>query len=85
MGAVYRGIRADDQFQQTVAIKMLRFATVTGWCSSAFVASGKILAGLEHPYIARLLDGGEWIPPGSLEGQPYIVMEFVEGLTLTTY
>ena len=43
------------------------------------------VASLEHSNIARLLDGGSWIPPGGVEPQPYIVMEYVEGLPLTTY
>ena len=85
MGAVYGAVRDDDQFQQTVAIKMLRFPDGDPAMLQRFRHERQILASLEHPYIARLLDGGAWVPPGSAESQPYIVMEFVEGLPLTAY
>jgi serine/threonine protein kinase len=79
MGTVYRAVRDDDQFQQTVAIKMLRFAQGDSAASQRFRRERQILATLEHPHVARLLDGGAWIPPGSAESQPYLVMEYVEG------
>jgi tetratricopeptide (TPR) repeat protein/RIO-like serine/threonine protein kinase len=85
MGMVYRAVRADDQFQQTVAIKMLKFVHGDRTAFQGFRRERQILAGLEHPNIARLLDGGEWVTPGMAESQPYIVMEFVQGLPLTTY
>jgi serine/threonine protein kinase/Tfp pilus assembly protein PilF len=85
MGTVYRAVRADDQFQKTVAIKMLRFPESHPTLLERFRRERQILASLEHPSIARLLDGGAWAPPGSTEPQPYIVMEYVEGLPLTTY
>jgi serine/threonine protein kinase/Tfp pilus assembly protein PilF len=85
MGAVYRAARADDQFQKTVAIKMLRFPDGDAPTLERFRHERQILAALEDPHIARLLDGGSWIPPGAIEPQPYIVMEYVEGTPLTTY
>src|SRR5262249_9330379 len=85
MGAVYRAIRADDQFEQTVAVKLLRFPQSDAAELERFRRERQILATLEHPHITRLLDGGSWIPPGSCERQPYIVMEHVEGLPLTVY
>ncbi len=85
MGAVYRAVRDDDQFEKTVAIKMLRFPDGDPAVLQRFRHERQILASLEHPHIARLLDGGAWVPPGSEEGQPYIVMEYVEGQALTAY
>src|SRR5215469_2024962 len=85
MGTVYRAVRADDQFEKTVAIKMLRFPDGSPALLERFLRERQILASLEHPLITRLLDGGAWTPPGSNEPQPYIVMEHVEGLPLTTY
>ena len=85
MGTVYRAVRADDQFEKTVAIKMLRFPDGGPALLERFLRERQILASLEHPSITRLLDGGAWTPPGSNEPQPYIVMEHVEGLPLTTY
>ncbi|PWU02708.1 MAG: hypothetical protein C5B51_20365 [Terriglobia bacterium] len=85
MGAVYRGERADDQFQQTVAIKLLRFPDGDPAAAQRFRSEREILASLDHPNVARLLDGGAWIPPGGAESQPYIVMEYIEGLPLTRY
>jgi tetratricopeptide (TPR) repeat protein len=85
MGTVFRAVRADNQFQRTVAIKVLRFAHGDGTTLERFRYERQILAGLEHPHIARLLDGGEWNTPGIGGSQPYIVLEFVEGVPLTTY
>jgi eukaryotic-like serine/threonine-protein kinase len=82
MGNVYRAIRDDDHYQQTVAIKMLRFTHNNRAGLQLFRRERQILATLEHPTIARLLDGGSWIPPGCAESQPYIVMEYVDGLPI---
>src|SRR5262245_32878101 len=65
MGSVYRARRSDGQYQQEVAVKVLR---------APFVAERQILAGLNHPNIARLMDGGT-----TTEGEPYLVMELVDG------
>jgi serine/threonine protein kinase len=85
MGTVCRAVRDDDQFQQTVVIKLLRFAQGEPVEIQRFRRERQILASLEHPHIARLLDGGAWLPPGSLDSQPYIVMEYVEGLSLIAH
>ena len=50
-----------------------------------FRGERQILASLEHPQICRLLDGGAWVPPGAADSQPFIVMEYVEGLPITAY
>ncbi len=76
MGAVYRAERADGHFEQQAAIKLLR-GIPTEDTLALLTAERQILAGLQHPHIARLIDGGA--TPG---GQPYIVMEFVEGIAI---
>ena len=76
MGAVYRAERADGHFEQQAAIKLLR-GVPTEDALSLLAAERQILAGLQHPHIARLLDGGA--TPG---GQPYLVMEYVEGIAI---
>jgi eukaryotic-like serine/threonine-protein kinase len=75
MGEVYRAQRADGQFEQAVAVKLLRVDP--GASILRFNAERQILAGLDHPGIARLLDGGVYS-----DGRPYMVMELVEGETL---
>lgn len=73
MGAVFLAERADDTYQQRVAIKLLR-GLASAEFSQRLAAERQILAGLEHPNIARLYDGGS-----TATGQPYLVMEFVDG------
>src|SRR5262249_26318184 len=85
MGAVYRAVRADDEFHKTVAIKMLRFHDDDEKLPRRFRQERQILASREHPHIARLLDGGAWKPVGAAGPQPYIVMEYVEGRAITEY
>ena len=85
MGTIYRAVRDDDHFLQTVAIKMLRCPYGDAATLQRFCEERQILASLEYPHIARLLDGGAWSPPGASEPQPYIVMEYIEGLPLITY
>jgi len=80
MGAVYRAERADGQFEQTVAIKIL-----PGWATdpqtiARLKAERQILAGLQHPGITKLLDGGE-----TPDGFPYLVTEFIDGPSITEY
>jgi non-specific serine/threonine protein kinase/serine/threonine-protein kinase len=77
-GEVYLAMRADGAFQQKVAIKVLHQGAVAE--AARFQSEREILARLEHPGIARLLDGG--LHSG---GQPYMVMEYVEGQTLTDF
>ncbi len=85
MGTVYKAVRGDDQFNKTVAIKMLRLSGQDPSGQQRFLAERQILASLEHPHICRLLDGGSWVPPGAAESQPFIVMEYVEGVPITTF
>ena len=79
MGAVYRAVRDDGAFDKVVAIKVLHLGMETPSAMDSFRRERKILAGLEHPHIARLLDGGE------AGGLPYIVLEYVEGEPITEY
>ena len=76
MGVVYRAERADGQFEQEVALKVIHRGAGKH-AAARFVRERQILAGLAHPRIARLLDGG--VTPS---GQPYLVMELVEGRTI---
>lgn len=80
MGAVYLAERADQQFRKQVAIKLARFAGNGEFLLERFRHERQILATLEHPNIARLLDGGE-----TEDGVPYIVMEYIQGRPLTEY
>ena len=80
MGEVYRAVRADDQFQKQVAIKLVRAGEDSGLVIGRFKNERQILAGLDHPNIARLLDGG-----ATDEGVPYFVMELVEGQPIDRY
>ena len=74
MGAVWLAERADDRFEQQVAIKLLKRGTDTDEVLRRFRAERQILARLEHPGIARLFDGGE-----TDDGLPFFVMEYVAG------
>lgn len=78
MGEVYAATRSDAAFAQRAALKLLRYeaAAETG----RFESERRILAKLEHPGIARLLDGGM-----AADGRPYTVMEYVEGQSITDY
>jgi serine/threonine protein kinase len=77
MGAVYLAHRADGEFHQQVAIKLIDFPLATDLFRDRFRMERQILAGLTHPYIARLLDGGV----GS-DGELYLAMEYVEGVSI---
>jgi serine/threonine-protein kinase len=81
MGRVYLARRADQAYEQKVAIKIMRgdFGADPGMMLR-FRVERQILAKLNHPNIARLLDGGV-----SVEGLPYLVMEYVEGVPIDTY
>lgn len=79
MGTVYRATRADDQYEKAVAIKLVRSGFSSGLLHSRFRAERQILATLEHPNIARLLDGG------TEGGCPYLVMELIEGEPIDRY
>ena len=80
MGSVYRAARADEQYQKQVAIKIVKLGLDTPFALARFRAERQILANLEHPNIARLLDGGT-----TEDGLPYVVMELVEGRRLDEY
>jgi serine/threonine protein kinase/tetratricopeptide (TPR) repeat protein/TolB-like protein len=80
MGAVYRAVRADDHFRQQVAIKIVKRGMDTDFILRRFRNERQILAGLEHPNIARLLDGG-----ATADGLPYYVMEYIEGRPIDDY
>ncbi|MGC4049768.1 MAG: serine/threonine-protein kinase [Paludibaculum sp.] len=80
MGAVYLAVRDDDEFHKEVAIKTLKFELEGGSAVSRFRQERQILAHLEHPNIARLLDGGT-----TGNGTPYIVLEYVAGLPITDW
>ncbi|HVF17303.1 MAG TPA: serine/threonine-protein kinase, partial [Steroidobacteraceae bacterium] len=74
MGDVYLAERADDEYQQRVAIKLVRAGVYSAQVQSRLRMERQILARLEHPNIARLLDGGR-----APDGTPYLVMEYVDG------
>lgn len=81
MGAVYRARREDENFKQEVAVKLMRASLeIRPEAVRHFLEERQILAGLAHPNIARLLDGGY-----TSEGTPYIVMEYVAGTPITDY
>jgi eukaryotic-like serine/threonine-protein kinase len=80
MGEVLLAERADGLFDQRVAIKLLRGGMASDEILARFSRERRILARLEHPHIARLLDGG-----ATDDGRPYFVMELVEGEPITDY
>ncbi|MGI8890899.1 MAG: protein kinase domain-containing protein [Chthoniobacterales bacterium] len=80
LGMVYLAERADDEYRKEVALKLVRRGLDTEDILERFRHERQILAQLDHPNIARLIDGGT-----TGEGLPYFVMEFVEGVTLTQY
>jgi serine/threonine protein kinase len=80
MGSVYLARRADEAFHKNVAIKILRADAASTDLVQRFHREREILAQLDHPNIARLLDAGE-----TDEGLPYFVMEYVEGSPITQY
>jgi hypothetical protein len=80
MGVVYLAARTDPQFFQTVAIKVLRRDMGASAVMSRFLRERQILATLNHPNIAHVLDGG-----ATPEGTPYLVMEFISGKPITVY
>lgn len=79
MAEVYKAIRDDDQYQKQVAIKVIRHDRVS-LLIGRFWHERQILANLEHPNIARFLEGGT-----TEEGIPYLVMEYIEGDPVTVY
>jgi len=80
MGAVYLAVRADDEYQKQVAIKLVKRGMDTDAILRRFRNERQILANLDHPHIAKLLDGGT-----TSDGLPYFVMDYVEGLPIDGY
>ncbi len=80
MGVVYEAERDDGQFSKRVALKLLPAVYSQNRARNPLPRERQISARLEHPNIARLLDGG--LTP---DGRPYLVMEFVEGIALTQW
>jgi len=77
MGAVYLAHRADGHFEQKVAIKLIDRPFAADLFRERFRQERQILAGLQHPYIARLLDGGV-----TAEDELYLTMEYVDGVPI---
>jgi tetratricopeptide (TPR) repeat protein len=80
MGAVYLALRDDEEFHQEVALKVVKRGMDTAEVLERFRHERQILANLEHPYIARLLDGGS-----TEDGVPYFVMEYIQGRPVDVY
>ena len=80
MGLVFKGHRDDAEFNKDVAIKLVRGSGDQARLIERFKAERQILATLDHPNIARLIDGGT-----TAEGSPFLVMEFVDGEPITAH
>lgn len=80
MGTVYTGKRNDKEFEQKVAIKILKHGITSEYLLKRFQIERQTLANLQHQNIARLLDGGR-----TADGLPYLVMEFIDGIPITEY
>jgi eukaryotic-like serine/threonine-protein kinase len=80
MGEVYRAFRADDEYRKQVAIKLVRAGQSSRYLIGRFKTERQVLASLDHPNIARFLDGGT-----IEDGTPYFVMELIEGEQLLYY
>ena len=80
MGRVFLADRADGQFEQHVALKLVRSGQSSREILQRFLRERQILARLQHPNIAALLDGG--VTP---DGRPYFAMEYVDGEPITSY
>jgi eukaryotic-like serine/threonine-protein kinase len=79
MGEVYRAVRIDGHFEKQVAVKLVRGGWDSTFIGARFRQERQVLARLEHPNIARLLDGG------TEDGIPYVVMELIEGTPIDQY
>ncbi len=80
MGTVYLGNRIDGIFEQKVAVKLIKLGLDSDDTIFRFRRERQILAGLSHPNIAHLIDGGV-----TKTGSPYLIMDYVEGLSLKDY
>jgi len=80
MGTVWLAQRVDGEFEQQVAIKLIRAGWDAGEVDARFRAERQILAGLTHPNIARLIDGGV-----TVDGRPWLALEYVDGVDLRAF
>jgi serine/threonine-protein kinase len=80
MGTVWEGERIDGAYRRRVAIKLIRRGMDSDAVVRRFRHERQILASLDHPHVARLYDGGM-----TEQGQPYFVMEYVDGLPIDEY
>lgn len=80
MGIVYRAVRDDESFEKEVAIKVVSLSLASSEIRQRFLRERQILARLEHPNIARILDGGN-----TAAGEPFLVMELIEGMPVDQY
>jgi len=80
MGSVWRARRADGRFEGSVAIKLLNASLMGRPAEQRFMREGNVLASLQHPNIAHLLDAGV-----ADTGQPYLVLEYIEGIRIDEY
>lgn len=80
MGTVFLGVRVDDQYRKQVAIKVVRAALDRDPLDARFARERQILATLDHPDIARLIDAG-----ATASGLPYLVMDYVDGSPIDEY
>jgi eukaryotic-like serine/threonine-protein kinase len=80
MGEVYRAVRADGEFERQVAIKLVRGGLDTRTVLDRFRQEKQILAALQHPHIAQLLDAG-----ATEDGLPYLVIEYVDGIPIDAH
>jgi len=80
MGAVYQAVRVDDLYRKVVAIKVIRRGVAGEYVLRHFDTERQILAHLDHPNIAKLLDGGT-----TPDGRPYFVMDFIAGTPIDQY
>jgi serine/threonine protein kinase len=80
MGSVYLAERSDGAYTKQVAVKLVRAGQDNAEIAARFQREREILASLDHPNIARLIDGGS-----TKEGVPYFVMEFVDGRPITQW
>ncbi|HKO66578.1 MAG TPA: protein kinase [Burkholderiaceae bacterium] len=84
MGAVWLAHRSDGRYKGQVAVKFLNLALLARGGAERFAREGNMLARLTHPNIARLLDAG--VAAGAtIGGQPYLVLEYIEGLPIDRY
>jgi len=80
MGTVYLAERADGAYEASAAVKLVRGGIPSPFLAESFRAERQILAGLSHPGVAQLLDGGS-----TSDGTPYLVMEYIDGAPITEW